>query len=61
MKKDPSLTAGIIDAFCRSSGELAAFKRPKRVEFVDALPMNPSGKVLKRELLARHASQEDTQ
>jgi fatty-acyl-CoA synthase len=29
---------------------LASFKAPKRVEFVEALPKNPSGKVLKREL-----------
>jgi fatty-acyl-CoA synthase len=32
---------------------LAKFKRPRSVEFVDALPRNPSGKVLKRELRAR--------
>jgi acyl-CoA synthetase (AMP-forming)/AMP-acid ligase II len=29
---------------------LARFKVPKDVTFVDALPRNPSGKVLKREL-----------
>ena len=29
---------------------LAPFKRPKEVKFVDALPKNPSGKILKREL-----------
>jgi hypothetical protein len=32
-----------------------AFKRPRRVVFVDALPLNPSGKVLKRELVATYA------
>ena len=29
---------------------LAGFKRPEHVIFVDALPRNPLGKVLKREL-----------
>src|SRR5262249_43093887 len=35
-------------AFCR--GRLANYKVPRRVEFRDALPRNPSGKVLKRVL-----------
>jgi acyl-CoA synthetase (AMP-forming)/AMP-acid ligase II len=34
--------------FC--DGQLAGYKRPRSVDFVDALPRNPSGKVLKREL-----------
>jgi fatty-acyl-CoA synthase len=29
---------------------MATFKCPKRVVFADALPKNPSGKLLKREL-----------
>ncbi|HTP97790.1 MAG TPA: acyl-CoA synthetase [Casimicrobiaceae bacterium] len=33
---------------------LAAFKCPKAVVFVDALPKNPSGKLLKRELRQRY-------
>jgi len=32
---------------------LAAFKLPKRVMFVDALPRNTAGKILKRELRTR--------
>jgi acyl-CoA synthetase (AMP-forming)/AMP-acid ligase II len=34
----------------RCQAELARFKVPKAVTFIDALPRNPSGKVLKREL-----------
>lgn len=33
---------------------LAAFKRPRSFEVVDALPLSATGKVLKRELRARH-------
>ena len=32
------------------SGKLARFKQPKKVEFVDMIPRNPTGKVLKRVL-----------
>ncbi len=35
---------------CRA--QLAKFKVPKDVTFLDALPRNPSGKVLKRDLRA---------
>jgi fatty-acyl-CoA synthase len=57
VKGTPDLTAEAIDQHCRASHDLAPFKRPKRIVFVDALPINPSGKVLKRELVA-HYSQE---
>lgn len=40
-------------AFCRE--RLAGFKAPRRIIFADALPKNPSGKVLKRALRQEHA------
>jgi long-chain acyl-CoA synthetase len=49
--------AAALDAFCLQ--QIARFKRPKRYVFVDALPKNATGKVLKRELreaLARRGS-----
>jgi acyl-CoA synthetase (AMP-forming)/AMP-acid ligase II len=36
---------------------LARYKHPKALEIVDALPRNPSGKVLKTELRSRYGSQ----
>lgn len=42
----------LID-FCRS--RIAVYKAPRHVEFLDALPKNPAGKILKRELRAREA------
>jgi fatty-acyl-CoA synthase len=35
---------------------LARYKHPKGLEIVDALPRNPSGKVLKTELRARYGA-----
>jgi fatty-acyl-CoA synthase len=37
---------------CRA--RLAGFKAPKHVVVVDALPKNPSGKILKRQLREEH-------
>lgn len=45
------LTEDDIVSHCRQ--HLAGFKTPKRVFFVDSLPKNPSGKLLKRELRDR--------
>ncbi|MFC5829743.1 acyl-CoA synthetase [Nonomuraea insulae] len=48
LRQGAGVTAEELIAFLR--GRLAPFKTPKRVVFVDALPKNASGKVLKREL-----------
>jgi acyl-CoA synthetase (AMP-forming)/AMP-acid ligase II len=37
--------------YCKS--HLASYKKPKSVEFVESLPRNPSGKVLKTVLRKR--------
>jgi acyl-CoA synthetase (AMP-forming)/AMP-acid ligase II len=34
--------------FCQ--GKIAGYKRPRSVDFIDVLPRNPTGKILKREL-----------
>ncbi|WP_315797325.1 acyl-CoA synthetase [Bradyrhizobium sp. SZCCHNRI3043] len=39
----------------QASSRLATFKTPKRIVFVDALPKNPSGKLLKRQLREAHS------
>ncbi len=46
----PNTTATEDELIEHCRGQLARFKVPKAVTFVDALPRNPSGKVLKREL-----------
>ncbi|MCP3812058.1 acyl-CoA synthetase, partial [Mycobacteriaceae bacterium Msp059] len=46
-----SLTEEEVLRHCRE--HLAGFKTPKQVYFVDSLPKNPSGKLLKRALRQR--------
>jgi acyl-CoA synthetase (AMP-forming)/AMP-acid ligase II len=41
--------------FCRST--LASYKRPRGVAFLDELPRNPTGKVLRTELRAKYAAE----
>jgi len=45
------LSAEDLDRFCREAKDFAAFKRPRRYTFVDALPKSPTGKLLRRRLL----------
>jgi long-chain acyl-CoA synthetase len=42
--------------FCRE--HIAHFKAPKSVEFVESLPKNPQGKILKREIRAKYWKQQ---
>ena len=48
LKKDEEATAEEIIEFCRS--KLSGFKRPRSVVFIDCLPRNPMGKVLRKKL-----------
>ncbi|MDP2773336.1 MAG: FadD3 family acyl-CoA ligase [Nocardioides sp.] len=48
VRNDPALTAETVVAFCKE--RLANFKVPRHVEFIDGLPRNLSGKVLKTDL-----------
>jgi fatty-acyl-CoA synthase len=50
-KPNQAVSAEELLNFC--SGRLAKYKIPKRVEFVDALPYSPYGKVIKAELKNR--------
>jgi acyl-CoA synthetase (AMP-forming)/AMP-acid ligase II len=49
-KPDVAVTEDDIIAFAKE--HLAGFKCPKSVNWVDALPRNPSGKILKKDLRA---------
>jgi fatty-acyl-CoA synthase len=53
IKSGQSLTEAQVLAHCAAT--MASFKAPKAVVFVDALPKNPSGKLLKRQLRQAHA------
>jgi fatty-acyl-CoA synthase len=57
VRRDPNLTAAMLDEFCLKSSDLATFKRPRHYFFVDEIPANPTGKVergkLKELLIAR--------
>ncbi len=50
VKTKKSLNEKQIDDFCKAQDDLNNFKRPRRIVFVDSLPRNPSGKVLRHKL-----------
>ncbi|GHS86115.1 AMP-dependent synthetase [Synergistales bacterium] len=50
-KADASVTEQDIIRFCKDN--LSHYKAPRKVEFVDAFPLSPAGKVLRRKLRER--------
>jgi acyl-CoA synthetase (AMP-forming)/AMP-acid ligase II len=50
--KGISATGDELIAFCKD--HIASYKKPKSVDFVDELPKNNYGKILKRELRGRY-------
>jgi len=52
LKKGTSVSGQELIDFCKRN--LARFKAPKSVEFIDALPKSPAGKILKRELREKY-------
>ncbi len=54
LKEGEECTASDISAFLKE--RLAAFKLPKNIEFVDSLPKNGSGKILKKVLKEQYSA-----
>ena len=48
VKSDEALTEEVVIGYCHTL--LAGYKCPKSIDWIDALPRNPSGKILKAEL-----------
>lgn len=57
----PNMTAKKRELISFSRTKIADFKAPKSIEFVDSLPRNPSGKVLKRVLRAPYWENKERQ
>lgn len=53
MRPGMTVSAEALIEHCRN--ELASYKKPRLVLFLDELPKNPSGKILKRDLRRRYA------
>jgi acyl-CoA synthetase (AMP-forming)/AMP-acid ligase II len=51
LRPGQNASAQDLQEFCRT--RLASFKRPEEIAFIEALPKNPLGKILRKELHAR--------
>ncbi len=54
-----NVSAQDLQEFCRT--RLASFKRPEEIAFIEALPKNPLGKILRKELHVREQEQTQSQ
>ena len=52
LKDGMTVSAEELMGFCKK--RIAGYKAPKTVEFVDSLPKNPAGKILKRQLCEKY-------
>jgi acyl-CoA synthetase (AMP-forming)/AMP-acid ligase II len=52
LKADATATENEIIAFCKE--HVASYKAPKSVEFLESLPKNPQGKILKKEIRSKY-------
>jgi acyl-CoA synthetase (AMP-forming)/AMP-acid ligase II len=52
LKRNAQATEEEIISFCRE--QIAHYKAPRSVEFVESLPKNPQGKILKREIRPKY-------
>jgi len=53
LRQPEQASAKMESELCGYVGErLVSYKQPRRVRFVEAIPRNPSGKILRRELRA---------
>ena len=51
LQEGRTVSADTLQKLCRDA--VATYKVPERIEFIDALPKNPTGKILKKELRQR--------
>ena len=56
---DSTVSPEAIDQWLRTNGMLASYKRPKKVHLIREIPRNPSGKVLRRVLVAKASERAD--
>ena len=52
LKEGKTISEEEMIAFCKE--RLAGYKKPKSVEFVTSLPLNPAGKILKKVLREKY-------